>query len=243
MKKVLLGVICGMVLLCLVFMGCGSDSNEVVVNGIKYTKVTYIRNGESTEGYSVSGCNAGLEVLNIAETVKGLPVLGFDKLAFKGNNDIKEVTIPDSIKSISLSTAPFSGCNNIEKITMPFSDLILLFNFYGGGSSGNTMPASLKTVYISNACTTIDTKDFYNCSNLKEVHIPSSVTRIKDGTGYTNVGANGHPADSNKFGDLPFYGCTNLTIYCEATSKPSGWDTYWNYIDSTTQATVLWGNY
>ena len=244
MKKFLGCAICFMVLICSILTGCSNNSTSVTVDGVFYKKVTVMHNGaNATEGYYVAGCKAGTKILNIAAEVKGLPVLGFNKVAFKDNTELKEVIIPNSIEKIALNTAPFSGCNNIEKITMPFSNLILLFNSYGGGSSGNTMPSSLKVVYLSNACQKISTSDFYYCTSLEEVHIPSSVTEIVDGTGYTIVGANGHEVDSNKFNNLPFLGCSNLTIYCEVASKPNGWGAYWNYIDSEHHATVHWGNY
>ena len=34
-----------------------------------------------------------------------------------------------------------------------------------------------------------------------------------------------------------FSGCSSLTIYCEATSKPSGWSSRWNY----SNLPVEWG--
>ncbi|MBQ9118220.1 MAG: hypothetical protein IJY11_03350 [Clostridia bacterium] len=43
---------------------------------------------------------------------------------------------------------------------------------------------------------------------MTEIVIPDSVTSI------------------NKYA---FGECDNLTIYCEATSKPIGWDSDWNY--------------
>ena len=55
--------------------------------------------------------------------------------------------------------------------------------------------------------TSISPEGFYNAHYLKEIFIPDSVTFI---------------------GSYAFYQCSSLTIYCEASSEPSGWDSYWN---------------
>ena len=75
---------------------------------------------------------------------------------------------------------------------------------------------SLKSVVIPNSVTTIENWAFYNCDSLVSVVIPDSVTTI---------------------GDTAFYDCDSLTIYCEAESKPEGWDSYWNYSGRP----VVWG--
>lgn len=38
-----------------------------------------------------------------------------------------------------------------------------------------------------------------------------------------------------------FEGCSGLTIYCEAESKPEGWDAGWNKYDSTNTCPTNWG--
>ena len=57
-------------------------------------------------------------------------------------------------------------------------------------------------------CESIGECSFYNCSSLTNIIIPASVISI---------------------GERAFSGCASLTIYCEATSKPSGWNPTWNY--------------
>ena len=67
--------------------------------------------------------------------------------------------------------------------------------------------SSLKSIVISNSVTSIGEYAFYSCDSLKSIVIPNSVTSI---------------------GDDAFYSCDSLTIYCESTSKPSGWHEGWN---------------
>lgn len=73
----------------------------------------------------------------------------------------------------------------------------------------------LQIVIIPDSVTTIVEWAFSRMPSLKKVTIPNSVVSI---------------------GEAAFGSLANLTIYCEAESKPSTWDEYWNSTD-----TVIWG--
>ena len=62
---------------------------------------------------------------------------------------------------------------------------------------------------------TIEGSAFRDCSELKEVDLNKVET----------------------IGSYAFDGCNNLTIYCEANSKPDGWDFNWNL----SNCPVVWG--
>ncbi len=232
-------------ILCLSSCAFLGLSNQTIKDGIFYKKVNYVKNGVSTECYFVTGCKDNVEILNIESSINGLLVLGIEESAFVNNKNLKEVTIPDTITSISLNSAPFSGCTSIEKITLATDDVENLFKEYGSGDENNTdpLPESLKYIYLTNACKKITQRSFRYCRYLQELHIPSSVTEIDDGTSGTTIGVNGNVSTGRKFENLPFLACEKLTIYCESSSKPSGWGDYWNYIDSDSQAQIIWGDY
>lgn len=79
---------------------------------------------------------------------------------------------------------------------------------------------TVRKISISDTVTSIESGAFSCCGNLTYIFIPSSVTEI------------GHNA---------FIGCNSLIIYCEATSKPNGWDLNWNYNWGNSSIPVVWG--
>ena len=72
---------------------------------------------------------------------------------------------------------------------------------------------SLTTITIPESVKSIEKRAFYGCSALESISIPDSVTSI---------------------GTEAFRGCARLIIYCEAESKPSGWEERWNYSNCLT---------
>jgi len=100
---------------------------------------------------------------------------------------------------------------------LPFVSPTLGYIFGSSSSSYNDdyVPTSLKEVIITGG-DSIKSYAFYNCSSLTSVFIPDSVTSI---------------------GSYIFSGCDSVTIYCEASSQPSGWDPLWNYSNRP----VYWG--
>ena len=84
--------------------------------------------------------------------------------------------------------------------------------------------------YKDYTVTTIMPSGFSNCNNLEYIVIPNSVTSIGANAFYycyslTSIVI---PNSVTSIGIHAFYSCNSLTIYCESTSKPSGWHTQWH---------------
>ena len=130
-----------------------------------------------------------------------IPVKKIDEDAFKNNSKIRSITIPSSVTTIGSSA--FSGCSNL--ITVTISENSQLTSI---GNEAFYNCSSLTSIYIPDSVTTIGSGAFWNCSSLTSIYIPDSVTSI---------------------GNRAFRYSSNLTIYCEASSEPSGWDSSWNF--------------
>ncbi len=178
-----------------------------------------------------------------------IPVKKIDEDAFKNNSKIRSITIPSSVTTIGSSA--FSGCSNL--ITVTISENSQLTSI---GSSAFNGCSSLTSIYIPDSVTTIGSGAFYSCSNLTtatisensqltsigneafsccssltSIYIPDSVTTIGVSAfdGCSSLTSIYIPDSVTSIGCRAFRYSSNLTIYCEASSEPSGWDSSWNF--------------
>lgn len=78
--------------------------------------------------------------------------------------------------------------------------------------------SSLVGVRIPDGYKEVGSMAFQNCFSLRKVYIPASV---------------------EKMADLVFYGCHDLTIYCEVSEQPADWNSNWN--QGAGNLKVVWG--
>lgn len=179
-------------------------------------------------------------------------LLSIDKKAFYNCNNLESVVIPDSVKKIGyyafydcssltnvvipnsvtdIDAGAFNSCSSLTDINIPDSVTTI-------ENSAFSYCSNLKSVRIPNNLKIIELRLFRGCSNLTNIEIPNSVTTIK-GYAFSNcirLKSIVIPSSVTTIGSDAFYGSNNLTIYCEATSQPSGWSSYWN-----SSRPVVWG--
>ena len=129
-----------------------------------------------------------------------------------------DVIIPETyngMKITSLASNAFDGKNRIKSITLP-ADLAKINSYCFKGCT------QLESIHIPSKVTAIEQYAFQGCTNLKYAVIPQSVTTIGNGA---------------------FKQCSSeLMIYCEAESRPSGYyesSTYGYWYGSVDQ--IWWG--
>lgn len=208
---------------------------------------------------------AGLETVTVPSSVRRIdnnafknvpwyvnqttsPVIVGDGVMLKMNSTTANRVIPSGVKFIS-----GLGSNSyITSLTLP-SDLYGLGRFAMDSMTNLTsltLPDSLKwadtaclrkfggtTINIPPYLSHIPSRMLLGSVNLTHIYIPASVSEIWTWEHGNNTAESGPFANG-----APFFGCSpSLHIYCETSSKPAGWDNYWDYISSSARATVHWG--
>ena len=186
-----------------------------VVDGYRVTSIGYraFRDCTSLMNVTISDSvtSIGEEAFRSCSSLTSIAipnsVTSIGDFAFYNCRSLTSVTIPDGVASIS--TSAFNTCSSLTSVTIPASvTSIGNFAFYGC--------RSLESITIPDSVTSIGNSAFQYCYDLTSITIPDSVTSI--GKQISN-------------------GCDNLRIYCEAKSKPEGWDSEWNmYL-----MPVIWG--
>ena len=183
----------------------------------------------------------------------GLPhgIKRIERDAFYGCTSLTKLIIPNTVVYIEYSA--FCNCNNLSTIDLPESlqflelkarteDIIEGFAGIGEGakqiniSSNNTIYKSIDgNLYSKDGRELI----LYASGKTEEIFVvPKGVNVIQD---YAfSLSLLKHiiiPHDIAIIGEGAFQECDNLTIYCEAQSKPIGWKYNWN----PNNRPVIWG--
>ena len=234
---------------------CSECQKEYSSVGLRYTL------SEDGTYYTVSGGDCIDMDIFISSTYEGKPVKGIDSYAFYLHPEFRSVTMPNSIttigayafhgcdelESINLSVElteigdfAFYGCDMLASIDIPSSVLSIGRSAFWGCDSLTSVAihngkigvqafascAALKSASIGRGVTDIGQQAFYNCGKLETVTIPSNVSSV---------------------GLCAFEKCKNVTVYCEASKRPSGWHSQWNAtfniydITNVTFCSVVWG--
>ena len=171
--------------------------------------------------------------------------------AFAGCSSLTSITIPFVGQNADGSGATHFGYifgassyfYNDDTVPSSLKEVIIT----GGTSIGKYAfyeCYSLTSIVILDSVTSIGSRAFYRCSSLRSITIPNSVTSIGEYAFYEcySLTTIVIPNSVTSIGSSAFSGCSSLTIYCEVSSKPSGWKPDWSTTTNLATNRYYWAD-
>ncbi|MBQ9603920.1 MAG: leucine-rich repeat domain-containing protein, partial [Firmicutes bacterium] len=168
----------------------------------------------------VSACDKTVTVADIPSKISGLDVERIANSAFKNNTNLTSVTIPESIKIISMNA--FDSCSSLADITIPDTVEAIDSSAFWGCTS-------LTSIDIPEGIDTVSLHCFYGCTMLQKVHLPSTIKKIEGApfaqcNRLTEINI---PEGVESIGMSAFMDCYNLgEVYIPESVKEIG---YWAF--------------
>jgi hypothetical protein len=139
-----------------------------------------------------------VSAVNIPATIQGFPVREIGAEAFKGNNAIISVVIPEGVTVIQGSENPyvgaFKGCEKLAQVTLPST-----LKSIGAVAF---MFCPVKSIVIPEGITQIGHSAFRSCEALTSVTLPSTIKEI---------------------GEWAFGYCTSLNLASQSALRKRGY--------------------
>ena len=103
---------------------------------------------------------------------------------------------------------------------------------------------NIPSTYNNKPVAAIGDNAFEDCALLTKIEIPNSIESIGENafSGCYSLGFVSIPNSVTYIGRYAFSYCTNLIIYCETSTAPSGWHSYWDviYYDAYNRHDIIW---
>jgi hypothetical protein len=206
---------------------------------------------------------SGNDSLTYARLPKAMASIPDD--AFERCPALKTVIIPEGVEAIG--TGAFEECNSLPSITLPSTLKSIGDNAFDYTSIVSvTIPASVSSLGFSdldaiesinvdpsNACFSSSDGILFNKPMTKLISRPKAMksSTFKVPSSVIEIGCGAFafaktdlsvviPESVKTIGSNAFYMAEKTTIYCEAASKPAGWDAEWNVLFNKTYCTTYW---
>lgn len=201
--------------------------------------IPFVGKSRNTTGY---GYESHIAYLFRCTAYYSSPGDGYYCISFNsGSSYSRYYNIPYSLKAVVLSEGintigdwMFHDCIGLTSVIIPNGVTSI-------GSSAFQGCTGLTSVTIPNSITTIGAQAFADCSSLTNITIPNNVTSIGSFafSGCSSLTSITMPNSVTSIGYVAFCGWeSSQTIYCQAKSQPSAWNSDWN---KRCNAKIVWG--
>ncbi len=169
----------------------------------KVTSVSMKATLKADKTYVIDSYDGFADKLTVPADIKGIPVSEIGSYAFWDNRNLKEITLPDSIKAIG--NGAFAECAKLERVTFGKGLLEL-------GDSAFSGCTALDGVMLPDGLKKLGGAAFLSCHSLKEITIPSGVKEIGGSAFDTCIGLKkiNFSTSVEKIGMMAFASCSSL---------------------------------
>lgn len=201
-------------------------ASKELIAGCKNSVIPTDGSVTSIGGYAFYDCNS-LTSITIPNSVTSI-----ESDAFFGCSSLTSVVFAENSQLTSIGVYAFEYCSNLTSIEIP-NGVTVIERYAFLDCNG------LASIIIPNSVTSIGVYAFYGCTGLTSIVIPNSVTSIEKRAfdGCYSLTSIVIPNSVTSISVRAFGYCRSLTIYCEAASKPNGWDKNWH-----SNRPVVWGH-
>ena len=250
------------------FRRCSSLTNIVLPDKIKTVKSELFENCDSLTNVTIpnsvtiiehsafDGCNS-LTNVTIPNSVTSIGAGAFD-----GCDSLLRLTIPEGVTSIEANA--FRQCDSLTHLSISASvksiadtsfnycDSLISIEVADNNSTYHSYQNCLidtkkkilirgcqnSTIPTDGSVTSIGAFAFTDCKNLYQITIPDGITSI--GAYAFNGSSLNQIVIPNSVTTIGYeiFGTNIVYAYCEATSKPDNWDSYWTWFPDK----VYWGS-
>ena len=190
---------------------CGAKLDEELIPATGSLGLAYAINPDG-KTFAVAGIgNCTDEDIIIPENFCGYHVTSIMKDAFKNSQNVKSVTLPETLTSIGDSA--FRSCGALESVVLPEGLLEI-------GEIAFGTCYSLQSITLPSTLTTIGRMAFSECSKISSIVVPDGVTALEQSVfrGCSKLESITLPAGLKSIGSNAFYGCREL----KSIDIPSG---------------------
>ncbi len=188
--------------LFLFFFSLHAYGYDFVMGPLTYTILSEDDAKVEVAGPTSDDINKAVIPQKVVYNKKSYTVAGIGYCAFRDCKKLAEVTIPNSVTSISDSA--FADCLSLTSIVLPNSVKYLAGTIFFGCQN-------LTNVTLPSGLTSIGNSDFYDCTSLSNIKFPTTLQKIGEyafsGTPITSLEL---PASVSYIGRGAFYDCDSL---------------------------------